>query len=153
MKLETQPLILSQVTQTLSLEGSGLVRCLFWLMPSSVQAGREDAPASFHQAVLSGDGVSGCLSVMVGEDIGLTWYIGHGRKGWRGVSDVCFDGVNKSSYFIEQLLYAGSRAQHFSSINSFLLLNDAEVRTWSPRFTEEVNETLEAQVACQGHSR
>lgn len=38
---------------------------------------------------------------MVGEDIGLTWYIGHGRKGWWGVSDVCFDGVNKSSYFIE----------------------------------------------------
>lgn len=69
----------------------------------------------------------------------------------RGVSDVCFDGVNKT--IIEQLLYAGSRAQHFSSINSFLLLNDAEVRTWSPRFTEEVNETLEAQVACQGHSQ
>lgn len=69
----------------------------------------------------------------------------------RGVSDVCFDGVNKT--IIEQLLYAGSRAQHFSSINSFLLLNDAEVRTWSPYFTEEVNETLEAQVACQGHSR
>lgn len=69
-----------------------------------------------------------------------------------GVSGVCFDGVNKSSYFIEQLLYAGSRAQHYSSINSFLLLNDAEVRTWSPCFTEEVNETLEAQVACQGHS-
>lgn len=70
-----------------------------------------------------------------------------------GVSDVCFDDVNKSSYFIEQLLHARPRAQHFSSINSFLLLNDAELRTWSPRFTEEMNETLEAQVTRQGHSQ
>lgn len=70
--------------------------------------------------------------MMVGEDIGLTWYIGHGRKGCWGVSDVCFDGINKSSYFIEQLLHARPRARHFSSINSFLLRNDAAVRTWSP---------------------
>lgn len=91
--------------------------------------------------------------MVVGEDIGLTWYIGMVGKVGGGVSDVCFDGINKSSYFIEQLLHARPHAQHFSSINSFLLLNDAEVRTWLPRFTEEVNETLEAQVACQGHSQ
>lgn len=40
MKLEAQPLVLSQVTQSLSLEGSGLVHSFFRLMPSLVQKRR-----------------------------------------------------------------------------------------------------------------
>lgn len=51
MKLETQPLVLSQVTQSLSLEGSGLVYSFFlahsFIGPEEEITGREGAPGLF----------------------------------------------------------------------------------------------------------
>lgn len=50
----------------------------------------------------------------------------------RGVPGACLDGVNRSSYFTELFLHARPCSPHFPSINSFLLLNHAEVRTLLP---------------------
>lgn len=102
MKLEFQPLVLSQVTQSLSLEGSGLVHCFSgsaFIGPEEEITQREGAPDPLMpcSVVWRGNLRSVGMCVMTGEDAGLACD-GTGRKHWWGCFRcLCVDGVGSKS--------------------------------------------------------
>lgn len=136
MKLEFQPLVLSQVTQSLSLEGSGLVHCFSgsaFIGPEEEITQREGAPDPLMPCSVVWRGNLRCVGmrVMTGEDAGLACVMGRAENiggGVSGASALMVLGV-KALTSLSNCFVPGTV---LSTSHQFPSSQSSEVRTFCP---------------------